>query len=338
MKRACIYVNPFFVKDGVFSQDDPFLNRDNQLEPFRQLRAAFQARGYSLRTQDFHSPESSELTVYFDMPDRLPSKELLDRSYLVIFETELIRPDNWKVRKHRHFKKVFTWSESHLRDDRSNRYVKINFPQVVPSQLPDVPFKDRPKLCCLIAGGKLSIHRRQLYSERIRWIRWFEKNHPEDFAFYGAGWKRLWVTGPLWVRAVNKLPFWRKILYPPFPSYLGPVDKKLETLSKTKFSICLENGRDIEGYITEKIFDCFFAGNVPLYRGAQDIADHVPENCFIDLRQFKTREEIYEKIKTMSEAEFEGYRQRISAFLKSEKFAPFSIATFVKTIVDQCVK
>jgi hypothetical protein len=42
------------------------------------------------------------------------------------------------------------------------------------------------------------------------------------------------------------------------------VDSKKNTLEKYKFSICYENARDIPGYITEKIFDCFFAGCVPI--------------------------------------------------------------------------
>ena len=34
--------------------------------------------------------------------------------------------------------------------------------------------------------------------------------------------------------------------------------------------------REIPGYITEKIFDCFLARSVPVYWGPGNIADHVP--------------------------------------------------------------
>jgi hypothetical protein len=30
----------------------------------------------------------------------------------------------------------------------------------------------------------------ELYSKRVEAIKWFEKNHPEDFDFYGIGWDR----------------------------------------------------------------------------------------------------------------------------------------------------
>lgn len=334
MKKACIYVNPFFVRDGVFSEDDPFLNRDNQLEPFRELRKAFLAKGYELRTQDFHSPEESEFTIFIDMPKGPIPKNACERGFLLLMEPELIRPDNWVTRKHRRFYKILTWSEQHLKD---SRYAKINYPQPLPAPRPQVPFAKREKLCCLIAGGKLSLHPQELYSERIRWIRWFEKNHPNDFNFYGAGWKRMWMTGPLWIRAINKIPFWRKLLFGHFPSYRGPVDKKLDTLSQYKFSICLENAEGFAGYITEKIFDCFFAGNVPLYLGAPDIAEKIPSNCFIDLRKYDSFEDAYNFMTSMSESEYEGYQKRIEAFLQSDQFKTFSTEQFVSTIVSQCL-
>ena len=51
------------------------------------------------------------------------------------------------------------------------------------------------------------------------------------------------------------------------------------------FAICYENARDIPGYITEKIFDCFFAGCVPIYwGGAPNVTDHIPANTFIMIK------------------------------------------------------
>lgn len=44
----------------------------------------------------------------------------------------------------------------------------------------------------------------------------------------------------------------------PRPSYKGKVQEKQSVLKKTKFSICYENVSDLQGYITEKIFDSFF--------------------------------------------------------------------------------
>lgn len=78
-----------------------------------------------------------------------------------------------------------------------------------------------------------------------------------------------------------------------FENAMGTVESKAITLAKYKFCICYENMRDVKGYITEKIFDCFMAGCVPIYWGASNITDYIPADCFIDRRTFTSMEELY---------------------------------------------
>ena len=49
-----------------------------------------------------------------------------------------------------------------------------------------------------------------------------------------------------------------------------------------------------ETIVSEKIFDCFAAGNVPIYWGASNVTDYIPEDCFIDMRSFSSFEELYQ--------------------------------------------
>lgn len=56
----------------------------------------------------------------------------------------------------------------------------------------------------------------------------------------------------------------------------------IEVLSNYKFVLCFENSYT-NGYITEKIFNCFFAGIIPLYLGAPDITKYINPNCFVDM-------------------------------------------------------
>ena len=118
------------------------------------------------------------------------------------------------------------------------------------------------------------------------------------------------------------------------PCNKGRVDEKLATLRKYRFALCYENGQGIQGYITEKIFDCFFAGTIPIYWGASNITDYIPENCFIDKRNFPRDEDVYNLIKNMSDIEVIEYQRNIENFLKSEKMYPFSNESFVSTIVE----
>ena len=120
----------------------------------------------------------------------------------------------------------------------------------------------------------------------------------------------------------------------PFPSYRGKVERKIDVLRRTRFSICYENMRDMPGYITEKLFDCFFAGCIPVYWGANNIAEHVPPDCFIDRRQFADMSAVYAYLKSMDQQTYKGYQQRIAAFLESDAAKPFSAETFAETIVS----
>ena len=123
----------------------------------------------------------------------------------------------------------------------------------------------------------------------------------------------------------------------PFPSWKGSVLNKQEILLCSRFSIVYENIQGLEGYITEKIFDAFVAGNVPIYWGAPDIKDYVPKECFIDRRDFTSHDQLYKFIKNMKENEFLEYKKNIKDFLQN-KAEIFSCEKFASTIVSKIVK
>ena len=54
-------------------------------------------------------------------------------------------------------------------------------------------------------------------------------------------------------------------------SWRGPARSKSETLGRYTFALCFEN-MVLKGWITEKIFDCFYSGTVPIYLGAPDLS------------------------------------------------------------------
>jgi hypothetical protein len=53
----------------------------------------------------------------------------------------------------------------------------------------------------------------------------------------------------------------------------------------------LENSVDTD-YVTEKIFDAFRAGTVPIYLGAPNVSEFVPENSYIDANAFRDAEDL----------------------------------------------
>ena len=332
MRKACIVVHEFYQKNRLFDLDDIYSNRDNCLYFFYQLKTALEKQGYLLATQDIHTIEESEIVIYNEMPKELPKIEDREKSYLLIFESELISKSNWDFHNHSYFNKIFTWNDTIV---DNIKYFKFNFSFQLPQEI-SLKFFSEKKLCTLIAGNKVNSDPRELYSKRVEAIRWFEKNHENDFDLYGIGWEQGEISNQnKYLRKLKKL---LKIKSRSFSSYKGKIDSKREVLSGYKFAICYENAKDIPGYITEKIFDCFFAGCVPVYWGAPNVSDYIPRECYIDKTKFESYEELYSYLSNMREEEYTRYIENIKKFLKRDEIRIFSGEINTQNVVQNILK
>ncbi|MBI3793934.1 MAG: hypothetical protein HY280_04290 [Nitrospinae bacterium] len=304
--------------------------RDNLYDPYIALRDAFLKSGVRLDTADVaKGPLAFEL--HFDAG--LNSTGDAPR-YLFLWETPQIHEANGDMEMLAKYRRVFTW-----RDDLADGGHFLKFHPPFRFAVNDTPrWRERNKLCCLISSNK-SFSRAtplDLYSERVKTIRWFERNAPPDFDLYGYGWDepraRDGKLGVLLKKIRRHLPKRKGKVY--FPSYRGTVDNKFETLKKYRFSVCYENVRDLPGYITEKIFDSFSSGCVPIYWGASNVADYIPEDCFIDRKKFNNHQELYKFMVSMTEGEHQAYRERIAKYLESENAGRFSPEAFAETVVN----
>lgn len=320
-------------KNVIFDRESPF-NRDNCYEPYALLKEKFLDLGIEIKTADLFS----EREPFFEIHQDVQSTTLSKVNYLLLLENSYVKSVNGMSEEWSKYQRIFTW------DDRivdGHRILKINYPNPINIH-PIDGFENRLQFCCLIAGNKaLPISdSRDLYVERIKAIRWFEEYAPSDFDLYGTDWDLPPARGGL-LGKVERRFF--KTLRPflnlrPFPSYRGKVDHKKNVLTSTRFSICYENVGELPGYITEKIFDCFFSGCIPVYWGANNITAHIPAECFVDRRNFRDTREVYAFLKAMTEPEFRGYQERIAAFLCSDDAYPFSSEFFAETIVSTIVQ
>ena len=140
-----------------------------------------------------------------------------------------------------------------------------------------------------------------LYLERLRAAAHFAPR--PDFDMVGQGWQRRHPAVP------------EKLHQAVLRAYRGPVAEKLETLAAYKFSLCFENSR-FAGYVSEKIFDCFFTRTIPIYLGAPDIGRYVPPETFIDLRSFRDYRALEDYLDNLGEAATRGLprgRRRVHA-------------------------
>ena len=330
MIKICFFSDQ--VNKEIFDLDNRIVNRDNCMYSFLVLKREFEKKGFNFSTQDINPKEESDIILYMEMPKNLPNKSDYYKSYLLLFETELIRPDNWNLEYHQKFNKIFTWRDDFV---DNKKYFKINWTHLFPEQNVENEM-DKQKLCTLIAGNKTSKHPLELYSKRKEAIRWFEYNHPEEFDLYGVNWKTNCGLNKL-----QKYSYLRKLvqsvnnIFDYTPSYKGKIESKNEILKNYKFCICYENAQNISGYITEKIFDCFIAGCVPIYWGANNVEDHIPKGTFIDKRKFSTYLKLYEFIKYMPSDEYSEYIENIHRFLKSDKLIQFTPEWFSETIIRE---
>lgn len=333
MKKISLVVHPAYQNNRIFLKESS-LNRDDCLKFFRDLKSCFADKGYDLCTQDLYPSKLSEFVLYNEMPDDISNIKKNENNAVFLFESELIRPKDWNFERHKVFKKIFTWKDD-IVDNK--KYFKFNFTHS--GQIEFKKYSEKSGFCTLIAGHKRVNHNLELYSERERSIRWFEKNHPENFRFYGVGWDRINFNIKFIGRYLNRLIPLTKALAEPWPLYEGPVKNKLEVLSRYKFSICYENARDITGYITEKIFDSLAAGCVPIYWGAPNISDYVSARCFIDKRDFRNYEDLYKYLQSINEEEYNNYLQNIEKYLKSEShkiFTPqYNAEVVVRTVLNE---
>jgi hypothetical protein len=306
---------------------------DDLLYPLHELARVGKERGHVISTIDTEPLDSYDAIAFFDYPgkDNPYLKKLIDMDfknlYLFLFENPIIKPDNYDPKNYQPFKKVFTYIDT-LVDNK--KLFKIFIPNKIPQTIS--MNTNRPKFCCMIAGNKMNLRKGQLYSERVRAIRWFEKNQPDKFDLYGKGWDEPYLPASL---RKYVFPSLFKAYYPIPKSYLGELKSKRTTLEKYKFSICYENLRDCPGYITEKIFDSFFAGCIPIYLGANNITDYIPENTFIDKREFRTYEELFSYMKSLTQRDHLKYSVAIQEFIRSEQIKPFSTETFVNQILTE---
>ena len=324
-----------------YHESDPNVTNDNMINNYddtnESVKLTYELRnlGYQVHTLDIYEKQSiiPDICIFFDIPKKSINQFInteKTKSIVLLREVDFVHKINYDTKRHKEFNLILTYDDSLLKQNGkylfypSTRFVKSN-------QLNVNNLIDR-KLCTLINSNLTSNLKGELYSHRVKAIRWFEKNHLNEFDLWGYGWD----TYKLTMR--SRTIFSSKLLAKKRISYQGMADDKLETLSKYKFSICFENTSTVKDYITEKIFDCFLSQNVPIYWGATNISEIVPKECFVDFRDFDSYDELYSYIKNMSDDKYIEYISAINLFLSSDSAYKYTIDNWVAVVKNAIFK
>jgi len=335
------------------NRPDLYHNNLFNYRKYPSLRLFHDARVYLLKqnilfdTIDLHDVKSADQIFFFDhepfylfiRPKTYVKKciELgipRERLNLIIFECPVIKPENWQIKNHQLYGRVFTWNDS-LVDNK--KYFHYFWPQNTEAITRRIPF-EKKKLLTLINAYKTNYLHNELYSLRIKIIRYLEKYHNNEFDLYGYGWnKRLELKNAysaLKYRPLSLITFITDFInsFTKLTTYRGTVKDKIATLSKYKFALCFENMGNIDGYITEKIFDCFKAECIPIYLGASNISDYIPESIFINFRKFDNFTKLYNYLTKIDKNEYDEIYQKTKKFL-FEKLVRWSVRSFIYDIL-----
>lgn len=356
--EVAVYIDPpshHFLGDRLFNVNDAgFFNGDSVHAPYARLRAVLTARGIPVHTADFLPDQpDGRRHIYTSIGmlgnyERLAKRPDVTLSAFFALECPIVDPALYRGlgRAQHVFKRIYSWSDSPSLERFVGgplRCLPFLWPQAFSDVHEAIWRRTDRKFLVMINGNKRPrVSFQELYTERLRAVEFFGRTG--DIDLYGVNW-----DGPPYRPRLGALPGtvqhavralergWDRVHPDPLLAaarrvYRGKTHAKAETLGQYTFSLCFEN-MILKGWVTEKIFDCFYAGAIPIYWGAPEIAELIPPACFIDMRQFRGYPELAAFLQSLSSAALQGYRDAARAFLRSEQFRPFATETYVERFV-----
>lgn len=330
-----LFIDPPYevFNNNVLFQVNSSYNRDNCHLPFAYLKEVANSKGIEVFTADYliNGDIRSDINIYCSFGELRNYKKLSRRkdvilSLIITFEPPLINPKYYKEipTLKKYFRRVFSFSGG-------KGVEKFYYCQPENNVNPELWGRNnRDFLVTIIANKGIvtweqifhqrvsNLMKRGLYLERIKAVLYFAQFNEIDL--YGIGWNKRPMF-PYW--------FYRDTIK---KVYKGSVVKKHEILAKYKFALCFENSI-YPGYISEKIFDCFVTGTVPIYWGASDVTKYIPKDCFIDMRDFRDYAELRKFLKSLTEQDIQRYKDCAKEYLNSELYKPFTKEHFAEMIL-----
>ncbi len=363
-----LYIDPptrHFRQDKLFGTGPAAHLGDQFLAPYVFLREVLEARGVKVHTADLlpAAPPGAK-RLYVSLGELSTYRKLRGRNDVVLsafmaLECPTVEPRNYReLRDAQHvFKRIYSWSDSEALEPYVGgplRCLPMWWPQSFEAVHETIWANADRGFLIMINGNKKPRYAtpgHELYSERLRAVEFFGRTGEIDL--YGNGWDRptmrvgqSYVPGtfgslrmPGTVQRVHRAAehAWQRLRPDPVLTaarkrYRGFAHSKPETLGKYKFAICFENSI-LKGWITEKIFDCFFSGTIPVYWGAPDIEQQIPANCFIDMRRFRDYAGLGSYLRGLAPREIQQFKDNARAFLASPAYRRFTKQAFAEMFV-----
>lgn len=280
---------------------------------FSIIREYFNKNGFEVHTFDYYLDYSMIkylLCFALDWEIIFKIKNLKGKKIYFAVEPEVVIEQHAKNRISKllnYFDMIMTPFDDLIDNERIFKIDEMK--HIIPNREGIIPYSSK-KLLCNISGYKFSKNSHELYTERLKVIKYFEGDYSDQFTFWGHG---------NWVKLKSH-------------NYGGIAPDKASIYHSYKFALAFENARGINGYITEKIIDCFIMGIVPIYAGADNINLYIPKDCYIDYYSFKNIGELVQFISNMPFSDYEKYLLAIDNYLESDACMRWSEENFRNNI------
>lgn len=225
---------------------------------------------------------------------------------LLMLEPHTVLPGQYSEEAYARFDHVYSWCDSVWQ--RGGKFQRLYLPAYgqpdatgALRQVPDyTPGGERRDAIVMIHGNKQSSQPGEMYSERRRFAEWFAANTTTQMEVYGRpGFDSL-------------------------PNYRGVCGDKHETMSRYRFCLAMDNTCNpvwSAGYFTREVLDALYAGCIPIVKGCWNIEDYLPDECYIDLRQWANWSNGYAALDAYLQAitpeQEAAYHQAIARYLAS---------------------
>ena len=322
---------------------------------FNYIREIFERQGVPVHSADLlPPPNGTDRHLYVSIGNYTNHELLASRpdvimSAYLVMEPPVVEPliyEDLRVAKRR-FRRIYSCVSAEAMTEFVGEAVPampLRWP--IDYQGADEPMWSRTdrQFLVMVNMNKLPrFSKHELFSERMRAVEYFSRTN--DIDLYGVGWAKASMRMgrtrmPYTFRRIQAAADNLRDRVHPDPLlvaarkvYKGELETKWETLSQYDFVLCFENAA-MPGWLTEKLFDSLRMGTIPIYWGATDIGALVPNDCYIDMRDFAGYPELKAYLKSLDRKKIMAYREAGRAFLESPAFTPFSKEAFAGIFRD----
>jgi len=232
---------------------------------------------------------------------------------LVRMEPKVVLPANFARGRSRQFEKIITLGGIPGQADNG-----LPWPQNWPAQFSfsDPERKSRLERAVLVNSHKISLIKGELYS-----LRRASLLQIKEIDLYGPGWE-----SPISIQIIKLLKaFMFAILNLQFPqiqsmrwwfrkfkNWQGVAPEKVEIMSNYKYALVIENSHE---YMSEKLFDAFFAGCIPVYVGPPVEKFGIPKELVFQAEP--NLESISRALHQAKLKDYEDYLRSLKKYLES---------------------